>query len=269
MVLKKENLSIMKKAAGKKTGVERIPTGIAGFDELIEGGFPHGSSNLIAGAPGTGKTIFTIQYLVNGIEKYGEKGIFVTFEQKADAIRQQALQFGWDLEKYEKAGKLKIISIPIDNISENTIHDIRIRVTSEKIKRLVIDSLSTLVVNAPLQTNLSIMNIKKVLEDKIVLTQPILGDYVFKKFIYNFIDNLRGLDCTTLLIGETGGQDGFITRDTISEFACDGVIVINYESLGGNYSRSLIVRKMRQTKNDEDVHPVEIGKKGIVVHRIE
>lgn len=227
------------------------------------------SSVLIAGSAGTGKTIFTLQYLINGIEKYDEKGLFVTFEQKAEAVRKQAAQFGWDLEKHEKSGKLRIMAIKIDNISDKTIHDIRIIVTKEKIKRLVIDSLSTLVVNAPLQTRLSEIALKEMLTDKIILTQPIMGDYIVKRFIYNFIDNLRGLDCTTLLIGETGGEAGFITRDTISEFVCDGVIVINFETLGGDFSRTLAVRKMRHTKNNEDAHPLEISKNGIVIHKMD
>ncbi len=261
----------MKKAAEKRGGgkSERTPTGIPGFDELIQGGFPKNSSSLIAGSAGTGKTIFSLQYLTNGIEKYGEKGLFVTFEQKADAVRKQAAQFGWDLEKYEKAGKLKIMAIKIDHITDRTIHDIRIIVTKENIKRLVIDSLSTLVVNAPLQTRLSDIALKEMLADKITLTQPIMGDYIIKRFVYNFIDNLRGLDCTTLLIGETSGQDGFITRDTVSEFVCDGVIVINFETLGGDFSRTLSIRKMRHTKNNEDAHPLEISKNGIVIHKMD
>lgn len=270
MGIKKENLSIMKSAADKKGGlkVERVPSGIPGFDELVEGGFPRQSTILVAGGPGTGKTIFCLQYLVNGIEQFNEKGLFVTFEQKMDAVKKQAMQFGWDLEKYEKQGKLKILSVPIDSISDKTIHDIRIMVGTEKIKRLAIDSLSTLVINAPLHTNVNDLALKEV-TGKLVLSQPIMGDYLIKKFIYNFVGNLRGLDCTSLLIGETSGEPGYITRDTISEFVCDGILIINFESLGGDYSRSLIVRKMRQTKNNEDVHPVEIGKKGIVVHKIE
>ncbi|MBI5148916.1 hypothetical protein HZA33_04525, partial [Candidatus Pacearchaeota archaeon] len=60
----------------------------------------------------------------------------------------------------------------------------------------------------------------------------------------------------------------YFTRDTLSEFAADGLIIITFEALGGEFSRSLIVRKMRQTKNDEDIHPLEIGKNGIVVHNV-
>ena len=90
-----------------------------------------------------------------------------------------------------------------------------------------------------------------------------------KKFIYEFIEDLRSLNCTSLLIAESAQSGDFITRDTISEFACDGIIMINFESLGGAYSRSLTVRKMRETKNNEDVHPMEIGKNGVVIHKIE
>lgn len=262
MPLKKENLSIIKKAMSKKS-VGRVATGIPGFDELIQGGLPKDSSVLIAGSPGSGKTIFTIQYLVNGIEKYNEKGLFVTFEQKLESIRRQAMQFGWDLEKYEKAGKLKLHYISIDNISENTINDIRIIVNREQVKRLVIDSLSTLIVNAPLQADFSHVSIKKVLENKVVLTQPIVGDYILKRFLYSFVNNLRGLECTTLLIGETGGKEGFITRDTISSYISDGVILLSlHEALS---MRRIQVRKMRETNHVLKPKEMQITKEGIKV----
>jgi len=62
--------------------MERVQTGIKGFDGLIEGGFPKSSAILLSGTPATGKTIFALQYLVNGIEKFNEKGIYITFEEK-------------------------------------------------------------------------------------------------------------------------------------------------------------------------------------------
>ena len=71
------------------------------------------------------------------------------------------------------------------------------------------------------------------------------------------------------MVSEASEADGYISRDTISEFMCDGVVLVKFESMGGDYSRSLIVRKMRNTKNDEDVHPVEISEKGIIIHKIE
>ena len=57
--------------------------------------------------------------------------------------------------------------------------------------------------------------------------------------------------------------------DGVSEFICDGVVLIKYESLGGDFSRTLRVRKMREVNNDEDIHPLEIGEKGIIIHSLD
>jgi KaiC/GvpD/RAD55 family RecA-like ATPase len=252
-----------------KTGVKRVATGIPGFDELVEGGFPENASILICGGPGTGKSIFCLQYLINGATKFNEKGLYVSFEQRKDALQVQALEFGWNLDDLEKAGNLKIMSIPVEKITQKTIKQIQDIVKKEGIKRLVIDSLSTLVVNAPIYTTPSELSVKDVVGENIIFSPPIIGDYIVKRFVYDFIEQLRGLNCTNLLISEASQNGDYITRDTLSEFVCDGIVLITFESMGGAYSRSLTVRKMRSTKNDEDVHPVEISDKGIIVHKIE
>lgn len=251
-----------------KQAISRVKTGIPGFDELVQGGFPANSSVLVCGGPGTGKTIFCLQFLVAGAQENNEKGLYVTFEQRAGALREQAQQFGWDLSSLEKQGLLQIISLPLEKITEKTIKDIQLVVKKKGIKRLVIDSLSTLVVNAPIYTTPSELAVKDVMGENIIFSPPIIGDYIVKRFIYSFIEQLRVLNCTSLLISEASQSGEYISRDTLSEFVCDGVVLITFESLGGAYSRSLIVRKMRETKNDEDVHPVEISDKGIVVHKI-
>jgi len=251
-----------------KVASSRVATGIPGFDELVEGGFPQNASILICGGPGTGKTILCMEYLINGATRFNEKGLYITFEQRSDALYEQAKQFGWDLEELEKSGKLKIISIPVEKITKKTIKQIQDLVSKDGIKRLVIDSLSTLVVNAPIYTTPNELAVQDIVGENIVFSPPIIGDYIVKRFVYDFIDNLRELNCTTLLIGEASQTGDYITRDTLSEFACDGIILLTFESLGGEFSRSLIVRKMRATKNDEDVHPLEISSKGIIVHKV-
>lgn len=75
-------------------------------------------------------------------------------------------------------------------------------------------------------------------------------------------------DVTALLISQAADNKS-IMLDSVSEFVCDGIIRIMYESLGGAYSRSLSVRKMRQVKNEEDVHPLEISDQGLIVHSME
>lgn len=261
--MKKKTKSKDKESKGK-----RVPTGVPGFDNLIQGGFPQGSSIVIAGGPGTGKTIFGLQFLYDGATRYNEKGLLVTFEQRPEDIYEQAKQFGWNLQQLEKQGKLKILAYPANKINDKTIDEIKHTIETDGIKRLVLDSISTLIVNAPVYTRRDDLVLKDVVSEYTIFSPPIIGDYIIKKFLYTFLDSLKGIGCTCLFIAEASQTGEFYSRDTLSEFAADGLVLITFEALGGEFSRSLIVRKMRQTKNDEDIHPLEIGKNGIVVHEI-
>ena len=248
---------------------QRVKTGIRGFDELVEGGFPKGKTILFSGTPGTGKTIFGLEYLYRGALQFKEKGMYVTFEETSEEIKQQALQFGWDMEKLEKQKLVKLMGISAKKINMDTAHMIIDICKKEKIKRLVIDSLSTLSINAPIYSVRDSLDIKEVMDDNVFFSPPIVGDLLVKRFIYNFIDDLKEIpDTTKMLISEARSEE-HMSRDSLSEFLADGVVLITFESLGGAYSRSLLVRKMRQTKNDEDIHPLEISKDGLVVHSLE
>ncbi|MFH1637141.1 MAG: ATPase domain-containing protein [Candidatus Woesearchaeota archaeon] len=230
--------------------MERIKTGIKGFDELLSGGFPSGRNVLISGTPGTGKTIFALQYLYNGAKMFNEKGLFVTFEENAENLRKQAKMFGWDLDKMEKSGKVKILSIEARDVKESTARDIISIVRGGNYTRLVIDSLSALSINTPNSFGL--------------VTD--INEIFVKRFIYHFINDLRDVNCTSILISQAVEEQ--LSSDGASEFACDGIIHIKYENLGGDYSRHLSIRKMRETKNDEEIHPMEIGKEGVVIHSL-
>ncbi|MBU4407018.1 MAG: circadian clock protein KaiC, partial [Candidatus Altiarchaeota archaeon] len=92
--------------------VERIETGIEGFDELIEGGFPRKSCILLSGMPGTGKTIFGLQYLCHGASN-GEKGLYVTFEQNMDDLISNVGAFEWGIPALMDTGNLELLSMDI------------------------------------------------------------------------------------------------------------------------------------------------------------
>ncbi len=232
--------------------MEKAKTGIPGFDKLVEGGFPRGKIILLSGTPGTCKTIFALQFLYNGATKFNENGLYVSLEEREDSLKNQALQFGWDFNKLEKDKKVKIISITAKNIQETTGEGIITLARENNITRLVIDSLSALSINTPTVYS-------KVTD---------LTEISIRRFMYKFINDLRDIknNITSLLISQT--TDGQLSRDSVSEFVCDGIIHINYETLGGEYSRTLAIRKMRETDNDEDIHPLEISKSGLVVHTI-
>ncbi len=231
--------------------MERIKTGIKGFDDLIEGGLPKGSSVLLSGTPGTGKTIFGLEFLFNGV-KNNEKGMYVTFEEEITNLIEQAKQFGWDLQKLAKNKDITILSIPTSEINNNTVNEVITLAKKNKVDRLVIDSLSTLAINVP--------TVKKENAD--------ISRSGVKRFIYSFVNNLKKANNTTSLIIAHTNDEKSLSKDSVSEFIADGIIHVTFESMGGEFSRSLIVRKMRRTKNDEDVHPLEISNKGLVVHTL-
>ncbi len=83
-------------------GLDKAPTGIAGFDEITNGGLPRGRTTLVMGSPGAGKTIFAIETLVNGARNQGESGIFIAFEENSRQIVENAATFGWDLPALER-----------------------------------------------------------------------------------------------------------------------------------------------------------------------
>lgn len=159
--------------------------------------------------------------------------------------------------------------VPAKNIEQKTSEIILNKINKNKIKRLVVDSISTLSVNSPIYTFMSDLTLIDVEKGKSFLSPPIVGDLIIKRFIYIFVNqlHLQG-NCTTMLTSESSEKGEYLTRDTVSEFICDGIIQVIYEPMGGEFSRNLIIRKMRQTKNDEDIHPLEISSTGIVIHKL-
>ncbi len=88
-----------------KLEIQKLKTGISGFDIIANGGLPVGRTTLVSGTSGSGKTIFAIQFLAEGIEKMGESGVFITFEETPEDICKNMLSFNWDIRKWEKEGK--------------------------------------------------------------------------------------------------------------------------------------------------------------------
>ena len=91
------------------SSVQKLPTGIEGFDDICQGGLPIGRSTLISGTSGTGKTVFSLNFLYNGIRQYNEPGIFVTFEESPLDILRNAASFGWNLQELVEQDKLFIL----------------------------------------------------------------------------------------------------------------------------------------------------------------
>ncbi len=95
------------------TQTVKTPTKIRGLDEVLNGGVPTGGLTLLNGGPGTGKTLFGLEFLVRGAQE-GNPGILITFEEHEEALHHYATTFGWDTDALEKQGLLSIIGARFD-----------------------------------------------------------------------------------------------------------------------------------------------------------
>ena len=222
--------------------VDRTPSGIPGLDEMIEGGFPRGASILVAGVAGTCKSIFCMQYVYNGVDQYGEPGLYVTLEEHVKNIAWNVQSFGWDIHKYQENKMLNIYRMNLG--SENTIQD-QIKdeleiiggiVKDQGIQRLVIDSTTA-------------------------LTIWMKNKGEIRNLLFNFVDKLKDLDCTTLLTSQAKPGKHSMSAFEVEEYVVDGVISLFFNPP----YRHLLVRKMRGTNHDKNIHPFELGAEGVRV----
>ncbi len=91
------------------TLVNKLLTGIEGFDHISNGGLPRGRTTLVSGTAGSAKTLFAVQYLAEGIKRNDEAGVFVTFEESPHDIRQNMASMGWDIATWEAQGRWAFI----------------------------------------------------------------------------------------------------------------------------------------------------------------
>src|ERR1700722_17625723 len=133
------------------TTLPKALTGIEGFDELTHGGLPRGSATLILGGPGSGKTVFGLQTLTNGANRFGENGIFVGFEETSRTLIANAASFGWSLAELENHKLFFMDARPgVDTVSvgdfdlSGTLKILAAKAEEMKARRIVFDSLDVL-----------------------------------------------------------------------------------------------------------------------------
>lgn len=221
-------------------GVERTKTGIKGLDELLSGGFPKESTILLTGGPGTGKTTFCLNYLVGGAVDYKEKGVYISLEENPKrVINNFKSSFSWPLDELIKKKMLKFVKAELYDFDKLKIL-IEDEVEAMQAKRLVIDptTIISLYFERPLEIRRSIFDLDR---------------------------TVKKLGCTSLLVCEIPEGTKGISAFGVEEFVTDGIIIMHYRE-DGRFTRGLSVRKMRATKHDTRVHPIEITKDGIVVY---
>jgi len=131
----------------------RVTTGIEGLDELLDGGLVPGTSVMVEGAPGTGKSVLAMQYILAGIER-GEPGIYVSLEETPERIYRDAGSFGWDFRALERENKLRVVATSAAALRDQVIGGAAFRDMVAEIgaRRAVMDSITMLqtVCNSPM-----------------------------------------------------------------------------------------------------------------------
>ncbi len=246
--------------------MERVKTGIPGFDDLIEGGIPKGFNVLVTGTPGTGKTIFALQYLYSGAMK-GENGLLVTLDSKRQELIEQAQCFGWDLESLHKQDKLSILEVPMDKVEMDLFSMIEDEVQRIDAKRLVFDNLMNFAINidqfkVPVSFIIGNPEVASVMgNEKMYYTGK-----SEKRITYLLINELSRLNTTNIMITSAPeGEEAQLTSDQVSEFAADGVIVMYNQLVGARHAKTMTILKMRKTNNSPYIHDVELGKDGVII----
>ena len=223
--------------------------GIEKLDELLGGGIPQGHMVLVSGNTGTGKTVLAMQFLVQGI-KEGENTVFMPFEEPVYQIKRTALGHGWDFEQYEKQGKLAFVTTSlIDICNDKLLHQMLNAVNRIGAKRVVIDSISTLMsaTGNDEQARQFLIQISSVFKEKGITC------------LMNYLCGAN--------FGAVRGQllSNLVTNEMRLSSITDGIIMLLYVERGQSVKKMLNVLKLRGSAHSREIFRYEIGKDGVKI----
>lgn len=235
-------------AKGPYPTLPKTPTGIAGLDEITEGGLPTGRPTLICGEAGCGKTLMSAEFIVRGAVQFNEPGVFVAFEEKSDELAANVASLGFDLKKLQADKKIKIDHVHIDRseIEETGEYDLEglfIRmghaIDSIGAKRVVLDTLENLFAGLD---NLAVLRTE----------------------LRRLFSWLKEKGVTAIITGERGDGPS-LTRQGLEEYVSDCVILLDHRVINQISTRRLRIIKYRGTVHGTNEYPFLIDEDGISV----
>lgn len=229
--------------------VQKIRTMIEGFDDISHGGMPAGRATLVSGTSGTGKTLFAIQFLYNGIIYFDEAGIFVTFEESPTDIIKNAASFGWDLQGLIDQGKLFILDASPDPEGQDIVGNFDLSALIERIqyairkykaRRVSIDSVTA-------------------------VFQQYEAAGVVRREIFRLVARLKQVGTTTIMTTERESEYGPVARFGVEEFVSDNVMILRNVLEGERRRRTVEILKLRGTTHMKGEYPFTITQNGISI----
>jgi circadian clock protein KaiC len=234
-------------AATNSERLEKSSTGIKGLDEITDGGLPKGRPTLVAGDAGSGKTLFSMQFLVQGAMQYNEPGVFVAFEETTEELSKNFSSLGFDLKKLIEMNKILIDYIYIDSseIEETGEYDleglfIRLGMAIDTIgaKRVVLDTIE-------------------------VLFSGFKNEAILRAELRRLFRFLKSRGVTAIVTGERGKNS--LTRYGLEEYVADCVIVLDNRMVDQIATRRMRIIKYRGSKHGLNEYPFLIEEDGISV----
>lgn len=225
----------------------KSPTGIRGFDDITGGGLPQDRTTLICGGPGSGKTLFAIEYLINGIQEFNEPGVFIAFEETRDDLIRNFASLGFDLAHLIEQGKLIIDEIVMDTHHAQQTGDydleglfIRLEYTVNKVKA------------------------KRIAIDTIEVIFDLLGNSArLRSELRRLFRWIKEKKVTTVITSES--EKGLLTRHDIEPYVSDCVIFLDQRLQDQLARRRLRIVKYRGSLHGTDEYPFLIDQDGISV----
>jgi len=221
-------------------GASRCKTGIAKLDDLLGEGIPRGSSLLVAGVAGTGKTLLLLEFVYRGA-RAGEKGIIFSFEETAERLLATARGLGWELEQEIERGMVEIVFIPQPDIMvEGHLLMIQQRVEAMQARRVAIDSVS-------------------------VFLHKVTDPRTSREKIFQLASIIQNIQAVGLFATDIPYGANQLSRFGVEETVVDGVILLTSTEEGFERQRYLEVYKLRNTAHLKGRHNMVIGRGGITI----
>ena len=220
----------------------RVETGIAGLDKMLAGGFVQGSANLVRGAPGTGKTLLALQFLLQGGE-HGEPGLLISFEEFPQSLQTEAQSLGWDLRAWQDRGLLHLYF------------------TSPQVLLKSLEAPA-----GPLSDLFMEKRIRRVVLDSVTHFTRLTNDQLQLRHIYNqLINALKREGVTSMLLAEEARMDTPRTERGALSFIVDSILLLRYVEVESAIQRAIAVMKMRGSDHAKEIRRYEIRQGGLVV----
>ena len=234
----------------RAVAIGKSPTGIAGFDAITAGGLPTGRTTLLVGGPGSGKTLFALQFLVHGADACKEPGIFVAFEESSARIAANAESFGWELDKLRRKKLYFVDAQPQADMVQAGNFD-----------------LSGLI--AAVGAKARQMGARRIVFDALDIVLAMLPDPADKRReIYRLHEWLLAHQLSGVITLKSGADEASSMSQQpfgFMQFMVDCAVILNHDVLSGVSQRNLRVQKYRGSAFDENESPFLIGKNGFEV----